>query len=77
MRLTVEERELERMQRLVTQGQLADERRKELIVKLHQQGLTQVEITTRLDRVSRAAGGNGVGEDAVNKLIRRYRRTFA
>jgi hypothetical protein len=62
------------MQRLVTQGQLADSRRKELIFKLHQEGLTQVELAARLDRASRAAGGSGVGEDAVNKLIARQRR---
>ena len=76
-RLSREERELERMQRLVTQGQLADRRRKELIYKLHQDGLTQVEIAARLDRASRAVGGDGVGEDAVNKLISRARRAYA
>lgn len=72
-RPSIEERELERMQRIVTQGQLADQRRKELIVRLHEQGMTQVELTSRLDRASRAAGGEGVGEDAVNKLIKRWR----
>lgn len=75
--MSVEERELERMQRLVTQGQLADTRRKELILKLHEQGMTQVEITARLDRAARSAGGDGVGEDAVNKLIARQRRAYA
>jgi transposase len=65
---------LERTQRTVTQGLLADERRKTLIVKLHRQGMSQVEIAARLDRASRAVGGEGVGEDAVNKLVARARR---
>jgi hypothetical protein len=30
-----------------------------------------------LDRASRAAGGEGVGEDAINKLIARQRRSYA
>jgi len=68
-----EERELERSQRTVTQGLLADEKRKKLIVKLYREGMSQVEIAARLDRASRAVGGEGVGEDAVNKLVKRYR----
>ena len=67
------ERELERLQRLVTQGILADERRRRLIVELHQGGMTQVELAARLSRASRAAGGSPVGEDAVNKLVKRWR----
>lgn len=71
---TPDERELERTQRLVTQGLLADDRRRKLIVKLHQEGMSQVEITARLDRASRSSGGDGVGEDSVNKLVARSRR---
>lgn len=68
-----EERELERVQRLVTQGQLADDRRRKLIVSLHAGGMTQVEIAARLSRASLAVGGEPVGEDAVNKLVKRMR----
>lgn len=71
---TAVERELERTQRTVTKGLIADDRRKQLIVQLYRAGMTQVEITARLDRASRAAGGEGVGEDAVNKLVARSRR---
>jgi len=68
-----EERELEKEQRIVTLGQLADERRRRLIVSLHSKGMTQVEIAARLSRASVAAGGPPVGEDAVNKLVKRMR----
>ena len=68
-----EERELEKEQRIVTQGLLADERRRKLMVTLHSQGMTQVEIAARLTRASVAAGGPPVGEDAVNKIIKRMR----
>jgi hypothetical protein len=70
---TQEERELERQQRLVSQGLQADERRKRLIMTLYRAGMTQVELAARLTRASRAVGGEPVGEDAVNKLVARYR----
>jgi hypothetical protein len=68
------ERDLERTQRTVTQGVLADERRKRLIMSLYRAGMSQVELAARLSRASRAAGGPPIGEDAVNKLVARYRR---
>jgi hypothetical protein len=68
------ERELERTQRTVTAGLMADERRKSLILELHRGGMSQVEITARLDRASRSAGGEGVTEDSVNKIVARSRR---
>jgi hypothetical protein len=74
---TQSERELERTQRLVTQGLLADERRKQLILALYRDGMTQVEITARLTRASVSAGGEPIGEDAVNKLVARSRRKEA
>ncbi|HSV39801.1 MAG TPA: hypothetical protein VLI04_13675 [Nocardioidaceae bacterium] len=70
---TQEERELERTQRAVTQGVLADERRKHLILSLYRSGMSQVELAARLSRAARAAGGQPIGEDAVNKLVKRYR----
>jgi hypothetical protein len=71
---SADERELERAQRSVTLGQLADARRKALVIELYRTGMRQVEIAARLDRAARAAGGEGVGEDAVNKLIARSRK---
>lgn len=68
------ERELERTQRLVTQGTLADVSRRKAIIALYRDGMSQVEIAARLTRAAKAAGGEGVGEDAVNKLIARSRR---
>ena len=68
------ERELERLQRTVTQGLLADEKRKRLVLALYRDGMSQVEIAARLTRGARSAGGEPVGEDAVNKLVSRYRR---
>jgi hypothetical protein len=70
---TNDERDLERVQRTVTQGQLADERRKRLILKLYGDGMTQVEIAARLTRASVGAGGDPIGEDAVQKLVARNR----
>lgn len=67
------EKLLEREQRTVTQGLLADERRKKLILRLWRDGMSQVEIAARLSRASHAVGGEPVGEDAVNKLVKRYR----
>jgi len=68
------ERQLEREQRKVTEGQIADRRRRELIVYLHRtEGLSQVEIAARLTRASVAAGGAPVGDDAVFKIIKAAR----
>jgi transposase len=68
------ERELERVQRQMTMGQLAEIRRRELIVHLHGEGMSQVELAARLSRASRQAGGNGVKVSAVEHLVRRWRR---
>ena len=70
---SIQEKELERVQRTVTAGQLADHRRRELIVHLYREGMTQVELAARLSRAATAAGGSEVGLDAVQKLVARYR----
>lgn len=67
------EKELERIQRMVTKGKLAEERRRELINELYRGGMTQVEIAARLSRASNAAGGNDVGEDGVYKIVKQMR----
>jgi len=68
---TLAERELEKVQRTITQGQLAERRRKELVVFLHRdQHMSQVEIAARLTRASVAVGGQPVGDDAVFKIVK-------
>jgi hypothetical protein len=67
------ERELERIQIRVTQGELAELHRRELIARLYEQGMTQVEIAARLTRAAKRAGGKAVGEDAVQKNVRKWR----
>jgi len=65
---------LERVQRKVTEGQLAEQRRRELIVYLHrEERMSQVEIAARLTRAAKAAGGSPVGDDAVFKIIKAAR----
>ena len=71
---TPEERALERAQRAVTRGQLADAARKELIIRLHRDGMTQAMIAYRLTRASVAVGGEPISEDAISHLIRRHRK---
>lgn len=68
------EKELERVQVRVTQGEQAERQRRELMVKLYEGGMSQVEIAARLTRAARLAGGGTVGEDAVQKGIARWRR---
>lgn len=68
------QRELEKVQRRVTEGQVAERRRRELIVHLHhQEGMTQVEIAALLTKASVAAGGQPIGDDAVWKVVKAAR----
>ncbi len=67
------EKELERVQISITRGSQAEERRREIIAALYEQGMTQVEIAARLTRAAQRAGGDPVGEDAVQKNYRRWR----
>jgi len=68
------ERQLEREQRKVTEGLVADRRRRELIVYLHRnEHMSQVEIAARLTRASVAAGGEPIGDDSVWKIIKAAR----
>lgn len=68
------ERELERIQISVTKGEQAERRRRELIAELYESGMTQVEIAARLTRAAQRAGGDAVGEDAVQKQYKKWRR---
>jgi len=71
---TPEERELARTQRAVTRGLIANERRKELILRLYGDGTTQTTIAAWLSRASVAVGGEPISEDAISHLIRRHRK---
>ena len=67
-------RELEKVQRTVTQGVLAETRRRELIVRLYrEEHLSQVEIANLLSKVSVNAGGAPIGDDAVWKIVKSAR----
>jgi len=68
------ERELEKVQRKVTEGRMAEKRRRELIVHLHRvEGMSQVEIAARLTRAATAVGGEPIGDDSVWKIIKAAR----
>lgn len=67
------EKELERAQKEVTRGLRADEVRRRAMRMLYTDGMTQVEIAARLSRASKAAGGDDVGVDAVQKILKRMR----
>jgi CRISPR/Cas system-associated endoribonuclease Cas2 len=68
------QRELEKVQRKVTEGQLAERRRRELIVHLHrQENMSQVDIAALLTRAATAVGGQPVGDDAVWKIVKAAR----
>jgi len=65
---------LDRSQRQVTRGELADLRRKQAIMQLWEAGMTQRELAERMTKSSVAEGGDPVTENSVFKLIRRIRR---
>jgi hypothetical protein len=75
---TFAQRELEKVQRKVTEGRVAERRRRELIVQLyHQEGLSQVEIAALLTKASVAAGGQPIGDDSIWKIIKAARTSPA
>jgi len=68
------ERELEKVQKKISEGEIAQRRRKELIAHLYrEEGMTQVEIAERLTRASVAVGGRPIGDDAVWKIVKQMR----
>ena len=67
-------RELASLQKKVTVGRIADERRRELIIELHREGVTQVELAAKLTTASETVGGPPVGLDSVQKIYARYGR---
>ena len=71
---TPEERELEKLQRKVAEGEVARKRRDALAFALWQDGMKQAEIADRLDRADKAGGGEGMSSATTQKLIFRYRK---
>lgn len=70
---TQPERDLEKMQRKVTEGQQADIVRRKLIGDLYRDGMSQVEIAARCSRAAAQVGGQEVGVDGIQKLLKRMR----
>jgi hypothetical protein len=68
---------LERQQRLVTVGLIADEERKRVMLLLWENGMTQRELSERMTRASVAAGGGVITENAAYKLLASYRTQLA
>jgi len=68
--------QLETAQRDVTRGQLADAKRKRLLMKLWEAGMTQGELAERLSRAAVAAGGKPISENAVYKLISHLKKDW-
>lgn len=64
---------LEQMQGRVTRGRLADAKRKRLMVKLAEDGMSQRELADRLTRASKQNGGGVVTENQVHKILKRVR----
>lgn len=70
---TPDERELERLQKKVTEGETSRDRRDALAFKLWQDGMIQKDIAARLDRADRSVGGNGVTHAMIQKVLYRMR----
>ena len=68
------QRQLETLQKKVTEGQLALARRDELAYAMWQDGMSQAEIAARLDRADRAAGGDGITLAVTQKRLFRLRK---
>lgn len=62
-------KQLDRAQRVVTKGQLADADRKRAMMALWEAGMTQRELAERMTRAAVAVGGVPISENAVHKLI--------
>lgn len=72
-----DERDLERMQGLVTKGEQARKMRDDLAFRLWWKGgLTQADIASRLDRADRRAGGKGISLASTQKSLFRMRRAL-
>jgi hypothetical protein len=71
---TPDERALVRAQRAVSRGILANEERKQLILRLYRDGMPQTKIARCLSRASVSVGGPPISEDAISHLVRRQRK---
>lgn len=69
------QRQLEQLQKKVTEGELARARLDAVAFSLWtEEMMTQQEIADRMDRADRAAGGEGVTHGRVQKTLYRLRR---
>jgi len=68
------ERDLERQQKMISEGESAREKRNRVAFELWQSGMTQGEIAERLDRADRGSGGSGVTLAATQKMLYQYRK---
>lgn len=75
---TKDERELEHLQKKMTEAELvrkrSRQRRDALALEMWAAGMNQSELAARLDRADRAAGGTGVEPGAVQKTLFRLRK---
>lgn len=69
-----DEVQLEEAQRAVTLGLMAEQRKRELLLKLWRGGMSQNELAERLTRASVAVGGAPISFNAVNKVCWKYAR---
>lgn len=69
-----DEVQLEEAQKAITKGLIAEQRKREILLKLWQRGMTQAELAERLSRASQAVGGEPVSVNAVNKVVWKYRK---
>lgn len=69
-----DEVQLEEAQRAIVLGIQAEARKRELLLRLWQKGMTQAELAARLTRASKAAGGGEITTNSVFKVIMKHRR---
>lgn len=69
-----DEVQLEEAQKAVTKGLMAEQVKRELVLKLWRGGMTQAEIAERLSRASEAVGGPKISVNAVNKVAWKFAR---
>jgi len=71
-----QERELERLQKIVTKGDVARRRRDEVAFDLWaNHGHTQNDVAERIDRADRREGGSGVSHFTTKKMLFRIRKS--
>lgn len=65
---------LDRTTKAVIRGELAQEERRAVIMRLWEGGMTQREIAERMTRAARSVGGPEITQNAVWKITNRVRK---